>query len=157
MSETPAHGSLGPATDRRAARVFLVDADGAVLLLRGCDPARSDAGFWWFTPGGGIDPGETAEAAARREVGEETGLDVGDLGAVVFRRRTEFDFEGVHYRQSEEFFCARCDRFVVDDAGWSEVERRTMLDHRWWTPAELAATDETIYPEEIADIVARLS
>ncbi len=157
VSENPAHGSLGPATDRRAARVFLVDAGGAVLLLRGCDPARPDAGFWWFTPGGGIDPGETAAAAARREVREETGLEVGDLGDVVFRRITEFDFEGVHYRQREEFFWARCDRFVVDDAGWSDVERRTMLDHRWWSYEELVVTDETIYPEQIAGIVRELS
>ncbi len=120
-------------TDRVAAAVLLVDGEGAVLLLRGRDPARPDAGTWWFTPGGGIDDGETPEAAARREVAEETGLVVGDLGDVVFRRVARFDFEGLHYRQSEQFFCVRCDRFVLDDAGWSEVERRTVLGHRWWS------------------------
>ncbi len=146
-----------PETDRRAARVFLLDAEGSVLLLRGCDSARPDAGSWWFTPGGGIDPGETAEAAARREVREETGLDVGALGDVVFRRIALFDFEGVRYRQSEKFFCVRCDRFVIDDAGWSEVERRTVLEHRWWSYAELVATDETVYPEQLAEILNELS
>jgi 8-oxo-dGTP pyrophosphatase MutT (NUDIX family) len=145
------------ATDRVAARVFLLDADGCVLLLNGCDSARPDAGNWWFTPGGGIDPGETAEDAARREVREETGLVVDVLGDVVFRRVAHFDFEGVHYRQTEAFFCVRCDRFVIDDAGWSEVERRTVLGHRWWSPAELASTNETIFPDEIAGIVADLS
>ncbi len=146
-----------PETDRLAARVFLLDGDGAVLLLRGCDSARPDAGTWWFTPGGGIDPGETPADAARREVREETGLEVDGLGDVVFRRTARFEFEGVHYLQREEFFCVRCERFTVDDAGWSDVERRTMIDHRWWTYEELVATDETVFPEQIAEIVRSLS
>ncbi len=154
MSEPP---DTPPAIDRAAARVFLVDRDGAVLLLRGIDPARPDAGSWWFTPGGGIDDGETPEAAARREVAEETGLELGDLGPVVFRRVTQFDFEGVRYNQREAFFCVRCDRFVIDDAGWSEVERRTVLGHRWWTHAELLETGETIYPGQLLEILPSIS
>ncbi len=143
-------------TDRAAARVLLVDDDGALLLLRGSDPARPEAGTWWFTPGGGLDDGETADAAARREVREETGFAVGDLGPVVFRRTAEFDFEGVRYRQQEQFFCVRTRRFAIDDAGWSDVERRSVLDHRWWTHAELVATDETLHPEELARILREI-
>jgi 8-oxo-dGTP pyrophosphatase MutT (NUDIX family)/2'-5' RNA ligase len=141
------------AVDRVAARVLVIDDDGALLLLQGCDPARLDRGTWWFTPGGGLDEGETSAAGARRELFEETGLAVDVLGEVVFHRVTRFDFEGVHYRQQEDFFCVRVPRFVIDDAGWSDVERRSVLGHRWWTPAELAGTDETIFPETIADLV----
>lgn len=140
-------------TDRAAARVLLVDPDGAVLLLRGCDPAEPERGTWWLTPGGGVDPGETSVIAARREVREETGFEVDDLGPVVFRRTVQFDFEGVNYVQREEFFGVRCPRFVVDEAGWTDVERRSVLGHRWWTHAELTATTDTLYPVELPRIL----
>ncbi len=140
-------------TDRDAARVLLVDDEGALLLLQGCDPAEPERGTWWLAPGGGLDPGETSEDAARREVREETGFEVADLGPVVFRRTVNFDFEGVHYRQREQFFSVRCPRFVVDEDGWTDVERRSVLGHRWWTHSELTATTDTLYPAELPEIL----
>ena len=69
--------------ERQAARTLLI-ADGSVLLIKGCDPARPEAGTWWLTPGGGIDDGESLEVAAVREVLEETGLQLApdELGPV---------------------------------------------------------------------------
>ncbi|MCK0440794.1 NUDIX domain-containing protein [Gordonia alkaliphila] len=56
-----------------AASVVLVDEDGRVLLVkRGHDPQRGR----WSVPGGHVEPGETFEEAAVREVREETGLEV---------------------------------------------------------------------------------
>ncbi len=59
---------------RRGARVLLLDDADRLLLVRGHDldqPERS----WWFTVGGGVDPGESDLDAAVREVREETGMD----------------------------------------------------------------------------------
>ena len=138
-------------TARLAARVLVVDHDGCVLLFRGFDPARPEAGEWWITPGGGVDAGESIDEAARRELREETGLAVDDVGPPLFERRVIFEFEDAHYDQTEHFFCVRVERFAVTDADWTDIEQRSMLGHRWWSRAEIAATGEQIYPEELVE------
>lgn len=55
---------------RAGVGVIVVDARGRVLLEK-----RRDCGRWGL-PGGRIEPGEDVETAARREVREETGLEV---------------------------------------------------------------------------------
>jgi hypothetical protein len=52
---------------QRAAGILFATPDGRVLLVR-----RTDGQGWAF-PGGGIEEGESAEEAARRELQEETG------------------------------------------------------------------------------------
>ena len=60
------------------ALVLLVDRSGAVLLQHR-DGNTSVSPNQWSLPGGRIEPGETPEEAARRELREETGLIAGDL------------------------------------------------------------------------------
>jgi len=59
----------------RGASVILLARD-AVLMVRRSRPPFQDV---WSFPGGRLEAGETAEAAARREVLEETGVLAGDL------------------------------------------------------------------------------
>ena len=54
----------------------ILNETGEILLQR-----RGDSNMWGF-PGGAIELGETPEAAAIREVKEETGLDV-EVGALI--------------------------------------------------------------------------
>lgn len=57
---------------RVAAYAVIADADGRVLLAH-WNEGRHAA---WTLPGGGLEPGEDPEHAARREVREETGFRV---------------------------------------------------------------------------------
>ena len=82
-----------PRTLRPAARILLVDGAGRVLLFR-FTPEDGRAPFW-CTPGGAVDPGESYEEAARRELYEETGI-IADPGREVMRREVEFlTLEGI--------------------------------------------------------------
>jgi 8-oxo-dGTP pyrophosphatase MutT (NUDIX family) len=140
---------------RKAARVVLLRSDGRVLLLRGGDPQRPEVGTWWFTPGGGLEGDESSESAARRELLEETGLDVAEVGEVVLRREVEFQFDGMIYEQAEEFFLVRTGPFDVDTSRWTDLEIASVVEHRWWSVDDLRTTSDRIFPEGLADLVER--
>lgn len=142
--------------DRRAARVLLVDRAGRTLLLHGGDPARPGQ-RWWFTPGGGLQAGETRAEGAARELFEETGLRVepAELGAPIWHQVTEFSYDHRQYRQDQEFFLLRVSEWQVDTAGMDADEQETITEHRWWSAAELDASTEQIFPEDLATLLRR--
>lgn len=143
--------------DRRAARVLLIDAAERALLLHGGDPARPEQ-RWWFTPGGGLDTGETPAQGAARELREETGLraDPAELGDPVHHEVTEFSYDNRQYRQKQDFFVFRVEKWDVDTAGFDDQEQRSIIGHRWWSMAELDASTEQIFPIGLADLLRRV-
>lgn len=141
------------AETRLAAKVILVDQHNRVLLFRGGDPASPGSETWWFPPGGGLEPGETAEDGARREVYEETGLPLGDLGAIVYHRTAAFTFNGTPMVSEEDYYVVHVDHFEIATEGWTELERAVVEEHRWWPLVELRTTARVVYPETLVDLV----
>jgi 8-oxo-dGTP pyrophosphatase MutT (NUDIX family) len=141
---------------RRAARVLVIDAAGRVLLLQEFDPRHPER-RWWITVGGGREPGESPAQGAARELAEETGLvlEPAQLGGAVWAEVVEFEFDGVWYRQEQEFFAVQVDSWEVSHAGWDELERRSLAGHRWWSVAELESTADRYYPVELPDLLRR--
>ncbi len=135
---------------RPAARILLVDARARVLLMRF---APADRPPLWCTPGGAVDPGETFEAAARRELWEEVGLDR-DCGPQVAQRTADFlTFEGVEVTADERYFRVDVAAHDVAHAALTALEQRVMTGWRWFTRDEIARHDELIYPADILDLL----
>jgi ADP-ribose pyrophosphatase YjhB (NUDIX family) len=81
----------------KAAASAAVFRNGAVLLVERGTGALAGT---WSLPGGHIEPGETAAAAALREIGEETGITARLLGLADVRDVIRRDGAGVltaHY------------------------------------------------------------
>jgi 8-oxo-dGTP pyrophosphatase MutT (NUDIX family) len=83
MPERPPDMTFAAPSERQTSRIVILDPSDRVLLFR----AETAAGMWlWFPPGGGVEPGETYEASARRELWEETGMEQVRLGPALWRR-----------------------------------------------------------------------
>jgi 8-oxo-dGTP pyrophosphatase MutT (NUDIX family) len=137
---------------RPTARLLVLDPDGRILLFSAVDPR----GKTWFTPGGGVHRGESLEAAAVRELAEETGhvraeADIGPVVATcagLWAASGELTFFG-----ADAFFCVRVAEPRVDTDGQEALERSVITGHRWWTTGDLRATSDKIVPNGLADLV----
>jgi ADP-ribose pyrophosphatase YjhB (NUDIX family) len=118
--------------------VAVLRAASVLLIRRGRPPAEGS----WSLPGGAQKLGETAEAAARRELAEETGLCVGALFLAGCVDSIHGDPDGrIRFHYTIVDFCARyaggearpggdavevawVDRGRLDALGvWSEAQR----------------------------------
>jgi 8-oxo-dGTP pyrophosphatase MutT (NUDIX family) len=140
---------------RPAARILLVDDAGRILMFR-FTPEDGRPPFW-CTVGGAVDPGETFEQAARRELYEETGI-IADPGPELFRREVDFlTIEGVEVTADERYFLVRTETREIDAAGHTELEQRVMQQWRWVAPAELDLLGEQYFPEDLSQMLAEVA
>jgi 8-oxo-dGTP diphosphatase len=103
------------------------DQPSVLLIRRGQEPLKGE----WSLPGGAVELGETLEEAVRREVLEETGLEIEPAGIVQAFDRIARDPEGrvrYHYVLVE---------FLCRVTGGSLACASDAAEARWATPHEL--------------------
>ncbi|GAA1530796.1 hypothetical protein GCM10009678_11130 [Actinomadura kijaniata] len=141
-------------SDRPAVRIVCLDGAARVLLLNWRDPVHGRV--FWEPPGGGVDAGESALEAARRELTEETGLPGSAVRDVSVPVERDFTWMGRRYVKTEPFFLARfAGTPEVDPAGFTAEEHETYVGHGWFSLDELAALEE-LDPPHMAEIIGTL-
>jgi 8-oxo-dGTP pyrophosphatase MutT (NUDIX family) len=141
---------------RPTSRLLVLDEDDRLLLMMTKAPDTSGAARW-ITPGGGVDPGESHEEAAVRELHEETGQVVAEVGPVVRVDDFEVPWDAAdHTHGHAEFFVVRLPHFEVVDDDWTDDERVDILESRWFSLEELESTTDPVEPVDLAATVAEV-
>jgi ADP-ribose pyrophosphatase YjhB (NUDIX family) len=138
------------AGERPTARILLIGPGDRVLLFRWVNPEGPAV---WFTPGGGVEPGETYEEAARRELKEGVGLRGLDLGPCVWVRSHGLLQRDEQTRLRERFFVVHAPTDAVDTSGFTHDERDVITGHRWMTVDEIAELHDPVAPRRLAELL----
>lgn len=119
--------------ERPSSRLLVVDPDDRLLLFKFVHIAGALAGQqFWATPGGGLDMGESYEAAACREMFEETGIRIDHPGPQIAQRSVIFTMvDGEEVSSDERYFLLRVARAELSSVHWTELERAAIAGQHW--------------------------
>ncbi|MEU5259725.1 NUDIX domain-containing protein [Amycolatopsis sp. NPDC021455] len=138
---------------RVGARVLLLNPADEVLLIHARDPDNPDH-HWWELPGGGQAPGEKLEDTARREVAEETGLVVDQIGRKLWTRESRFTYRGREHHRLDHVYLARVDTTAPRTATrYTDNERAGLIERRWWSSAKLTDCADKLLPAELPGLL----
>jgi 8-oxo-dGTP pyrophosphatase MutT (NUDIX family) len=129
-----------------------LDGEERVLLLEHAGSLDDGFSSIWVPPGGGLEPGESFEQAALRELWEETGLRLPGLGPKLWIRPLRFPVNGVMSAFEEHFFVGHVASFDVGKhENMDEAEK--LLSHRWWSLEEIEGSSEIFAPRRLAQLL----
>jgi 8-oxo-dGTP pyrophosphatase MutT (NUDIX family) len=144
-----------------SARALLIDPHDRVLMMklagrRIVDPAARLRPTFWVTPGGSLEAGESFEDGLRRELREETGIEIGDVGRHVWISDKELDIAGERVLTRAHVYALRVPAFEPVVCTMTPEEADSFRGFKWWSLDEIAASRESFIPRDLADLLRPL-
>lgn len=141
---------------RRTVRAIVFNPDNNILLMHvstwpilGSNNQRNHS--FWCTLGGRIEKDETVEAALIRELFEEAGLK--DFQKALFAYGEQvLNLSGFPTRLIEIFYAVHISTNEIITTNLTKEEREVVKELRWWSLEDLRCTQETVFPEYLADL-----
>lgn len=147
---------MGDGSTRHASRILLYEPDGRVLLFLEEFPDLPGRAKW-ITPGGGAEPGESPHETAVRELFEETGLRVADLGPIVHSYEFPVSRPAARHSFSHwDFFVHAVDApFEPSHEFWTAEEHDTVKAIDWWSADMLRDAAQGYAPFDLTELIER--
>lgn len=138
---------------RNSVKVLLLNEKKGILLMCAHDPTITTTdgkyhGKFWFPIGGEIEPNESIEEAALREIEEETGIKKEDveLGPIVWFGEFDLSLKGTLTHLKQKFIVAKTKKQKVSLTHLDNWEKQAVKDLAWFPLKKLLTCKEIIYP-----------
>ena len=136
----------------QSVRILLFNPAHELLFMGAEDKnltgADGNKGRFWFLVGGTLEAGETFQAAARRELTEETGLMDADVvwGAEIAEGTVHLKKNNQPLNIYQRFIVAKTEKDAVRLYDLDAWEQKAVKGLRWFSPEEIQTSTETFYP-----------
>lgn len=154
-----------PLPVRNSVKILLLNEKDELLLMCADDPKTTSVdktyhGRFWFCLGGQMNPGESFEQAAIREIYEETGIQKEDLdlGPIVWFGEFDMVLNGTLTHLKQTFLVAKTNQKQVFLNDLDKWERTFIEKLAWFSLEKIKNCSEVIYPvvlpEYLPDVLA---
>jgi 8-oxo-dGTP pyrophosphatase MutT (NUDIX family) len=139
---------------RSSVRALLLDPDDRVLLVRFEFPGVTV----WATPGGGQEPDEDDATTLQRELDEELGLEVVEIGPLIWTRLHVIPFlDGNWDGQRDHVYLVRTPAFEPRPRlSWERLRAERLHELRWWTIDEVVSASVRFAPRRLPALLTQL-
>lgn len=135
-------------------RLLLIDPDERVLLFHYAFERGPLSGkAFWALPGGPLQPAEAPADAARRELWEETGLDL-PVGAPIAHFASYPPHARDEMLMDETFFLIETSSSDIERSSGPPDSDILCRSHLWWYMRDLCTTSQVIHPAGLIGLLA---